>query len=59
MKMLWYEMGQENDKEYADLPRMKKGGLDGEFMAVFFPQGKLDGTGREAAFQKSYFDVIQ
>lgn len=51
MKMSWYDMGKENDKGYVDLPRMKKGGLDGEFMAVFVPQGKLDSAGRETAFK--------
>ena len=61
MKMSWYDMGQENDKGYVDLPRMKKGGLDGEFMAVFVPQGKLDSTGRETAFQKAneIIDLIE
>ena len=61
MKMSWYDMGVENDKGYVDLPRMKKGGLDGEFMAVFIPQGKLDSTGREAAFQKAnaIIDLIE
>jgi membrane dipeptidase len=61
MKMSWYDMGQENDKGYVDLPRMKKGGLDGEFMAVFVPQGKLDSKGREAAFQKAneIIDLIE
>jgi len=61
MKMSWYDMGQENDKGYVDLPRMKKGGLDGEFMVVFVPQGKLDSAGREAAFQKAnqIIDLIE
>jgi membrane dipeptidase len=61
MKMSWYDMGQENDKGYVDLPRMKKGGLDGEFMAVFVPQGKPDSTGRKAAFQKAneIIDLIE
>jgi len=61
MKMSCYDMGVENDKGYVDLPRMKKGGLDGEFMAVFIPQGKLDSTGREAAFQKAnaIIDLIE
>lgn len=53
MKMSWYDMGTENDKGYVDLPRMKKGGLDGEFMVAFVPQGKLDSAGREEAFRKA------
>lgn len=61
MKMSWYDMGQENDKGYVDLPRMKKGGLDGEFMVAFVPQGKLDSAGREAAFRKAneMIDLIE
>ncbi|MFH0842755.1 MAG: dipeptidase [Bacteroidota bacterium] len=53
MKMSWYDMGEEHDFSYVDLPRMLKGGLDGEFMVVFVEQGPLDENGRRAAFQKA------
>ncbi len=35
---------QEHDDDYSqvDLPRMKKGGLDGGFWAIYTPQGPLD-----------------
>lgn len=61
MKMSWYNMGEEHDFGYVDLPRMKKGGLDGEFMAVFIPQGPLDTNGREKAFKNAdeIIDLIE
>jgi len=61
MKMSWYDMGEEHDFGYVDLPRMKKGGLDGEFMAVFIPQGPLDTNGRETAFKNAdeIIDLIE
>jgi membrane dipeptidase len=61
MKMSWYDMGEEHDFGYVDLPRMKKGGLNGEFMAAFVPQGQLDSAGREGAYKKAneMIDLIE
>jgi len=61
MKMSWYDMGEEHDFGYIDLPRMLKGGLDGEFMAVYVPQNPLNDDGREGAFQKAneMIDLIE
>lgn len=61
MKMSWYDIGVENENGYVDLPRMKKGGLDGEFMVAFVPQGNLDSAGREGAFKEAdeMIDLIE
>lgn len=37
------------DFTQVDLPRMRKGGLDGGFWAVYTPQGPLDAAGKAAA----------
>lgn len=57
MKMSWYDMGDEHEFGYVDLPRMKKGGLDAEFMVVFVEQGPLNDSGRVQAFDKAN-DII-
>jgi membrane dipeptidase len=49
-----------NDGSRVDFPRMKKGGLDGAFFAVFTSQGPLTDEGRQNAYQhaKTTFDNI-
>jgi membrane dipeptidase len=44
----------------VDFPRMKEGGLDGIFMAVFLGQGKRDSIGHARAYSKAnqIFDSI-
>ncbi|MFP5456424.1 MAG: membrane dipeptidase, partial [Alphaproteobacteria bacterium] len=37
------------DFTQVDLPRMRKGGLDGGFWVVYTPQGPLDAAGKAAA----------
>ncbi|HPM19440.1 MAG TPA: membrane dipeptidase, partial [Bacteroidales bacterium] len=34
-----YDLGLRNEKGCVDFPRMREGSLDGEFFAVFIPQG--------------------
>ncbi|AZC23120.1 dipeptidase [Pseudomonas sessilinigenes] len=39
----------QDDLSQVDLPRMREGGLDGGFWAIFTPQGPLDAEGRTQA----------
>jgi len=41
--------GYRDDLSQVDLPRMKEGGLDGGFWAIFTPQGPLNAEGRTQA----------
>lgn len=55
-----FDIGKRNDGGKVDFPRMKEGGLDAVFFAVFIGQGKRDSLGhieaRDRAFQ--IFDKI-
>lgn len=59
-----FDMGKRNDLNNGgsrvDFPRMKEGGLDGAFFAVFTGQGPLTDDGRQNAYKraKSTFDNI-
>jgi membrane dipeptidase len=48
------------DRSRVDLPRMKEGGLDGAFFAVFVSQGSCDSSGYSKARRKvsAMFDTI-
>lgn len=52
-----YDIGKHNDARNRggkiDFPRMKEGGLDAVFFAVFVGQGPRDGQGHEKAYQKA------
>jgi membrane dipeptidase len=45
----------------CDLPKMERGGLDGAFFIVFVPQGPLDESGYEQAYQQAMvkFDALR
>lgn len=59
-----FDMGKRHDYKNGgsrmDFPRMKEGGLDGAFFAVFTGQGPLTDEGRQNAYQraKTTFDNI-
>ena len=48
-----YHEGKTRDAGKLDLPRMKKGGLDAEFFAVFLPQGERTPEGYQKARQQA------
>jgi len=50
-----YDLGVRNDKGCVDFPRMKEGGLDAEFFAVFTPQGPRNDT----SYSKAYNDALK
>jgi membrane dipeptidase len=52
-----YDMGvahdSRKDRSKVDFPRMKSGGLDGAFFAVFIGQGPLTEEGRQNAYERA------
>lgn len=48
-----YSLGVKNEKGCVDFPRMKEGGLDAEFFAVFMSQGKRDDSTTNLAYLQS------
>jgi len=55
-----YDLGVRNDKGCVDFPRMKEGGLDAEFFAIFIGQGPRTPEAFEIEHQKTLatFDSI-
>ena len=55
-----YDMGKRNDDNCVDFPRMKEGGLDAEFFAVFTNQGPRIDTAYQEAYREALktFDAI-
>jgi membrane dipeptidase len=50
-----YDLGVRHDKGCVDFPRMKEGGLDAEFFAVFTSQGPRN----DSAYLKVYNDALK
>jgi membrane dipeptidase len=55
-----FDLGVKHDKECVDFPRMKEGGLDAEFFAVFIGQGPRNDTSYNQVHQEALkiFDAI-
>jgi membrane dipeptidase len=55
-----YDLGKRNDEACVDFPRMKEGGLDAEFFAVFLAQGPRNEDAYNIVYQKTLeiFDSI-
>lgn len=49
----------ETDLTQVDVPRMRDGGLDGGFWAIFTPQGPLDVAGMTAARDAAFLRAVQ
>ncbi|MDX9772563.1 MAG: dipeptidase [Bacteroidales bacterium] len=56
-----YDLGIRNDKGCIDLPRMKEGGLDAEFFAIFIDQGPRTPEAYEIEYRNTLgtFDSIK
>ena len=56
-----FDLGIKNEKGCVDFPRMKEGGLDAEFLAVFTGQGPRNAEAYENEFNKALitFDSIK
>ncbi len=55
-----YDLGERHEDACVDFPRMKEGGLDAEFFAVFLAQGPRDEDAYNIVYQKTLeiFDSI-
>lgn len=48
-----FDLGERHDRNCVDFPRMKEGGLDAEFLAVFLGQGPRNDTAYEAVHNQA------